>query len=291
MIINYQEKIKRIIKSRIKDFLYAKGFLLVKKDDGYFYNSAVSLIFAKHKYFLKNLNKLEKLFLTFLVENYPKGSSQRSQDLFALWVNSFVKIEKNTKFCIEFGAADGDFISNTKYLSGLDYKSLLIEPSRKFFKQLLKNRPKDICLNYLVSSSDSDLDEVKFYDAGLYSSSRTDIDDIGFKSNFINSYKVKQKSLNAILNEYIPSITNFSYVSIDVEGNELSILQSINFKKFTFNCLTIECPIYRKDRQQIIDLLKKNNYKVIFDKDIGITGVDLWFVHNEIYKTINKSLS
>ena len=37
----------------------------------------------------------------------------------------------------------------------------------------------------------------------------------------------------------------------------------------------------------VIDLLKKNNYKVLFDKDIGITGVDLWFIHNDIYKTIN----
>ena len=53
MIINYQEKIKRIIKSKIRDFLYAQGFLLVRKDDGYFYNSAISLIFAKQKIFFK----------------------------------------------------------------------------------------------------------------------------------------------------------------------------------------------------------------------------------------------
>ena len=65
------------------------------------------------------------------------GYSQRSQDLFALWVNSFVDLKKNTKFCIEFGAADGDFISNTKYLSELNYRSLLIEPSKKNFKKLI----------------------------------------------------------------------------------------------------------------------------------------------------------
>ena len=178
MINNYQVKIKRIIKSIIRDFLYNQGFLLVKKDDGYYYNSAISLIFAKHKYFLKELNKIERLFLTFLVDNYPKGSSQRSQDLFALWVNSFVNIENNTKFCIEFGAADGDFISNTKYLSEFNYRSLLIEPSRKFYKKLLKNRPRDICLNYVVSSSDCNEDKVEFHDAGLYSSTRVDIYDV-----------------------------------------------------------------------------------------------------------------
>ena len=237
--------------------------------------------------FLKELNKIERLFLTFLVDNYPKGSSQRSQDLFALWVNSFVSIEKNTKFCIEFGAADGDFISNTKYLSEFNYRSLLIEPSRKNFKKLLKNRSKDICLNYVVSSINSNEDKVEFHDAGLYSSTQTDIYDVGFQSNFINSFRVKQKSFNSILSEYIPSVTNFSYVSIDVEGSELGILETINFKKFSFNCLTIECPSYSKDRDPIIDLLKKNNYKVLFDKDIGITGVDLWFIHNDIYKTIN----
>ena len=178
-------KFKIKIKSLIRDFLHNNGYMLVKKD-GFFYNQSISLIFAKHKYFKKNLNKLEKLFLTFLINNYPKGYSQRSQDLFALWVNSFVNSKNNTEFCIEFGAADGDFISNTKYLSELNYRSLLIEPSKENFKKLIKNRPNDICLNYLVESNNKHEKQVIFYDAGLYSSTKKNKDD-GFVSNYTNS--------------------------------------------------------------------------------------------------------
>ena len=161
-------KFKIKIKSIIRNFLYDKGYMLVHKN-GFFYNQSISLIFAKHKYFNKKLNKLEKLFLTFLIESYPKGYSQRSQDIFALWVNSFLNSKNNTKFCIEFGAADGNFISNTKYLSELNYRSLLIEPSQKNFKKLKKNRPNDVCLNYVVESNSKSEKQVIFYDAGLYS--------------------------------------------------------------------------------------------------------------------------
>ena len=277
-------KIKIKIKSLIKDILYNRGYILVDKN-GFFYNQSISLIFAKHKYFNKKLNKMEKLFLTYLINNYPNGYSQRSQDLFALWVNSFVNFKNNHKFCIEFGAADGDFISNTKYLSELNYRSLLIEPSKKNFKKLIKNRPNDICLNYVVKSKNENEKQINFYDAGLYSSTKKN-EDSEFVHNYTNSYKIKQKSLNLILSEYVPTITNFSYISVDVEGNELGILESIDFEKYRFNCMTIECPFESPNREKIIHLLNKYHYQVVFEKDVGITGVDLWFIHKDIHKKI-----
>ena len=76
-------------------------------------------------------------------------------------------------------------------------------------------------------------------------------------------------------------------MSVDVEGNELDILKTINFGMYRFNCMTIECPIGNPNRKKIIHLLNRNHYQVIFEKDEGITGVDLWFVHKDIYKKIN----
>ena len=128
-------------------------------------------------------------------------------------------------------------------------------------------------------------DQVIFYDAGLYSSTKKNEED-GFVYNYTNSYKVKQKSLNLILSEYLPAITNFSYMSIAVEGNELGILKSLDFEKYRFNCMTIECPIESPNREKIIHLLNKNHYQVVFEKDVGITGVDLWFIHKDIHKKI-----
>ena len=157
----FLNKFKIKIKLLIKDYIYKSGYILVDRE-GFFYNQSISLIFAKHNYYNKKLSKIEKLFLNFLVNNYLKGYSQRSQDLFALWVNGFVDLKNNTKFCIEFGAADGDFISNTKYLSEFNYRSLLIEPSKKNFKKLIKNRPNDICINYVVGNKDKCENHVVF---------------------------------------------------------------------------------------------------------------------------------
>ena len=80
----------------------------------------------------------------------------------------------------------------------------------------------------------------------------------------------------------MPQINHFAYLSIDTEGNELEILQTINFKKYTFNCLTVECNFYSNSRESIIEIMNKNGYNVIFKKDIAITGVDLWFYNKNI---------
>jgi hypothetical protein len=66
---------------------------------------------------------------------------------------------------------------------------------------------------------------------------------------------------------------------MDTEGSELEILHTINFEKYNFNCMTIECEEAQADRaNKIIEFLKTKGYTRVFD--YGITGVDLWFLPN-----------
>jgi len=275
-------KLKKIIQPILMNY----GYMVVKLDKNYFYDRAMSIMLTKHKLSIKKRSKLENDFLNFCIESYPNSYSQRSQDLFALYVNSKANDIYKSDFCIEFGAGDGIYLSNTKILSDKNYKSILIEPSIKLFRKLIQNRKKDICLNLLVRDIDDNSDLISFDDAGLFSKKSSLIvqkenKDI-FENNFNHKTFVKTEYLNNIIENQLPHVNHFAYISIDTEGNELEILQTINFKKYTFNCLTVECNFYSNSRESIIEIMNKNGYNSVFDKDVAITGVDLWFYNNNI---------
>ena len=277
MLINF-------LKSYIKQFLLDKNIYISKLDSSIFYNSFISLTLAKHKVLFKERNKLENDFLKFCIENYNESYSQRGQDLFALYVHS--KSKNRNKICIEFGAGDGKFISNTFLLSKKNFKSLLIEPTKRQFSSLKNNRKEDICIRGIIKGLNEEFDRTLINDAFHYTKRadfiQNDETKILFKRNFISSYKVKAFDLNNLLNDNFPDIKNFNYLSIDTEGGELQIIKSINFEKYIFDCITIECTIDDKDRPEIISYLKSKKYTAIFSDDIAFTGVDVWFVHDSI---------
>ena len=74
-------------------------------------------------------------------------------------------LPKNDKWCVEFGAWDGQYLSNTRNLiESQDYAAVLIEGSKTKFKELEKNyakNPKVITLNQFVGFEKKDnLDQI-----------------------------------------------------------------------------------------------------------------------------------
>ena len=111
------------------------------------------------------------------------------------------------------------------------------------------------------------------------------------KSSFSNLETKTFKSLLWDLNKLIENSTKttiVNYMSVDTEGSELEILQTIDFNKYRFNALSIECEESQKDRcKKICLFLQKKGYERIFS--YGITGVDLWFLKND-HPLLNLSL-
>lgn len=67
------------------------------------------------------------------------------------------------------------------------------------------------------------------------------------------------------------------YISIDIEGSEFRVLkQFFTDRKFEVKFFTIEHN-WRKDRKEIITLMKSENYKVVMQ---NLSYRDLFFVKN-----------
>ena len=279
-------KIQNYLKYWVRNFLDYFNLEIRRKGGTFtYYHEAMSLMLCKHRHFLKENSEIEKSFISYCVDSYPNSYSQRSQDLFALWANSRPDAFKSSnKYCIEFGAGDGRFISNT-YLLSKDhgFTALLIEPEPSSFKKLKKNRPKDHSINAVVREEGISASErVTLVKSGLlsYRKGLTSSDEVEklIENTRTGEFSADVVDLNsAIENSFGNDVAVIDYISIDTEGSELEILKTINFEKYKFNSFTIECEESHQERtEQIISLLSEKGYQTIFDR--GITGVDIWFI-------------
>ena len=214
-------------------------------------------IIKQTKYFEINIENFKKKnkklttenFINFIFEHKNLSKSQIYQDLFV----DFILNEKLGGFYCEVGAADGVNLSNTFFLEKeRKWKGILCEPSNFWKKQLLSNRRQNI----LIFKALSHKQEVKkFYQnknnflSGLLQRNETD-----------QSYDVNTTTLNDIFFEN--KIDNIDYLSIDTEGNELQILNGLDFQRFRPKIITIEHN--HVNEKAIYKKLSKNDYDLIF---------------------------
>jgi FkbM family methyltransferase len=206
-----------------------------------------------------------------------KFYSQFGQDKYCY--ETFFKNKKSGVF-IEIGADDGIDKSNTYFFEKyLNWSGICIEPRKNAYDNLIKNR-KCVCINNAISLKDDQT--VKFLDIKGYGKGL---------SGIINNYDprhvkrinyevrhkdnkgheivdVNTKTLMNILNKH--NINHIDFMSIDIEGNELEIIKSIDLDKIFIDVITIE---NNYNDNSIITFFNDNNYKLV--KKLGC---------DEIYK-------
>ena len=134
-------------------------------------------------------------------------------------------------------------------------------------------RKKDINLNCAISNF---IGETNFYENSLINQQNSLIKN----NNNQSEKKISCFTLDKILEKH--KINNLDYLNVDVEGNELNVIKSINFKKYKPLLISIES-------NDIIleDYLKDDTFKHLVDNEyvfinkIGVTNI---FVH-KTYKT------
>ena len=88
-----------------------------------------------------------------------------------------------------------------------------------------------------------------------------------------NVYQLTSISINDLFEKYEIS-ENIDYLSIDTEGTEFLILNSLNFNKYNISIISVEHN-HTKNREKIYDLLTKNGYIRVLEEH---SKVDDWYV-------------
>ena len=167
--------------------------------------------------------------------------SQFEQDKF-VYENYFQG--KTNGYFVDIGAHDGTTFSNSKFFEEIGWNGVCVEPNPKVFEVLQSTR-KCKCVMKAVADY---IGWAQFFQiiegADMLSGLADEFNQRGIENiyanlqDFENGYDYIDVELDLFDN--IVDNTTIDFLSLDTEGNELKILQTIDFNKYDIKVITVE---------------------------------------------------
>lgn len=213
------------------------------------------------------------LFIT-QTKAYP-SFSQAGEDQVMRYLLETLKITSPTY--LDIGTNHPIIGNNTYLFYSRGCSGVCIEPDEDFFHLIKKNRPRDKVLNIGIGLS-NEKDATLFVFPPPYTGwntfseseakSRQEESGIHIKS----TRKVSLININEIISKNFTSAPNI--LSIDVEGLDLSILQSLNFEQYSPEIICVETISFSTKNQEekledVISFVKSKGYYVFGDTHIN----------------------
>jgi FkbM family methyltransferase len=262
----------------------------------------IMIVLKKHRLIWDKIWSIEKAILDFKEENLALRKelcmlsiasyrldllmpSQHGEDI---WLWYFFK-KKKQGFFVEIGAYDGITFSNTYFFEAIGWKGIIVEPNPKIFNLCCKRRPNSVCINAAVTNGlenqtslslvdgDNGVDALSFtHPSGRH------LDRVAKTKARIVDITVPALKLSKIL-EKVDELIDF--ISIDVEGAELDVLQSLDFDRHSPNVFIIEDNSFGHDTF-IEEFLLTKGYK-----SKCRLGANILFVKNDDDSMTHNELS
>jgi len=218
----------------------------------------------------------------FLIDHAPTSHAQIFQDLFALHMTN----ARKDGFFVEVGTGDGILISNT-YLLEKEYgwRGIVVEPNPIFHAALRRNRTCRVMTECVLDVTgrtvtfDCTLEPEFSGIANEMGERPVSTSDVAGREATVSSIDLVTVSLNDLL-ERAEAPHQIDYLSLDVEGSELTILSTFDFSKWKIGCLTIEHN-FDPRRDAIYDLLTSNGFCRVFT---GLSQWDDWYVSLDVLR-------
>ena len=208
------------------------------------------------------------------IECLIESPSQIGADIICLHALDFKKFG----FFVEFGAYDGYEHSNTYLLEHkFGWNGILVEPCRRFHEPLNKNRPQCTIETSCVAKESGKV--VDFVDCceGELSTQKKYIrhSSVASRRQEKELYKVQTMSLlDLLIRNAAPKIVDF--LSIDVEGGELEILEGFDFSAYIFRMVAVEHG-WTDNETKIDAIMLKNGY---LRKYHELSKIDAWYFYD-----------
>ena len=152
----------------------------------------------------------------------------------------FVIFPHQNGLCVEVGANDGITFSNTKYFEEIGWTCILVEPAPELCRKIRQSRTGHL----FECAASSSVGELVLHIADghdLFSSleaQSTMADELGKLDAVIRSVTVKVRPLDDMLAEAGAQAVDF--ISIDVEGHEMSVLHGFTLSRWRPRVILIE---------------------------------------------------
>ena len=214
--------------------------------------------FLKSFYYFYNIYFRNKKFL--------KKSSQFGEDKYLLSL-----FEKDYKgIYLDVGCFHPTKHNNTYLFFKNGWQGINIDLNPLTIDLFNFMRPKDININAGVSSNEEEktlyfIDETNTQNTLSKNQLIFLKKHHNLKDEEILEKKIQTKRLDKILDEH--KINKIDFMNLDIEGHELDVIQTIDFKKIRIHFICVEMinhnDLSKKSSLQIEKLLEKNNFSLI----------------------------
>jgi len=224
---------------------------------------------------------LKKAILKYLPVHYYKSLTSYSQEGEDMVLNSFFEGRKNYKgFFVDVGAHHPYRFSNTLFFYKKGWRGINIEPTPQAIKAFNIFRRHDINLNIGISSKRDKLTFYCFNEPALNGFSKElshERNETSAKYKIINEIEVETLPLADVLDSHLPTGQKIDFLTIDVEGFDLQVLQSNNWVKYKPSYILVEDRIDFSNLtdSEVYRYLKKQGYQLV-----AKTLRTLFFKHN-----------
>lgn len=189
---------------------------------------------------------------------------------------------------LDIGAHHPSYLSNTClfYLKG--HRGVCVEPDATLLPAFRRERPGDTLLNIGVAPEQGNAEFFVMTTPTLNTFSRSEAERfVSYgKERIERVEKIPIRNINSIISESFTTRPNL--LSLDVEGLDLMILQSLDFDRYAPTVMCVETLTYTEDRSEhklneLIDFVKSKGYFVYAD-----TYVNSIFVRSAAWRERGK---
>ena len=175
-------------------------------------------------------------------------------------------------FYVDVGARCGVAISNTRPLEQHGWKGICVEPHPDLFEKLTASR-QCVCKNFAASDKPGSLDFVRMLEEPLGNS--------GLLATFPNPKRLENmaheiisvpcRTVTSILDECEAPL-EIQYLDVDVERHEMEVVRGIDFDKYSFHFIGLECQPDSDKFDEMSDYLAQKGYRAFAQ-----IGSDIFF--------------
>jgi FkbM family methyltransferase len=151
---------------------------------------------------------------------------------------------RSNGFFVDVGAFDGIHLSNSYIFEQRGWSGICIEAAPLYFDLCVKNRPRTRCIHAACLAAERGPVPFRFERGGLFSGVHADPDGVakefanrGLNFEGFENISVPSCSLNGVLGD---SVSKINFVSIDVEGSEINVLNGLDLQRYHPRVLMLE---------------------------------------------------
>lgn len=189
-------------------------------------------------------------------------------------------------FYIDIGSYNPISLSNTFWFYNHGWSGITIDPTPGVKEAFDTLRPKDINIQIAISNEEGIL---KFYSWGRAGINTLKIEEV--TKSLLEDKNLKPPveidvvslKLTSVLDKYLPLSQEIDFMSIDVEGNDLNVLQSNDWNKYRPEIVVVELLLDSIEvliESEVYLFMKDKNYELIY-----------WAQPSLIFKNCSDKLS